>query len=121
MNGKILLFQVEDVQIVEKIRRAVLPQQVMVQTVEVQEYDQTIGKIAMLPTGGDYHGLPLSEAMMVLCVAQEKLDSILLALRNAGLPPFCKAVLTPTNAGWTPVQLLTELQRERAEFGKMKT
>lgn len=120
MNGKILLFQVEDGQIIEKIRWAVLLQQILVQTVAVQEYDQTIGKIAMCPTGGNYHGLPLPEPMMVLCVAQEKLDSVLLALRNAGLPPICKAVLTQTNAGWTPVQLLTELQRERAEFMKMR-
>lgn len=120
MNGKILLFQLRDVQIIEKIRRAVLSQQILVQTVPVQEYDQTIGKIALCPTGGNYHGLPLAEPMMVLCVSQEKLDSVLLALRNAGLPPICKAVLTQTNAGWTPAQLLTELQRERAEFMNMR-
>ena len=47
-------------------------------------------------------------------------DDVLLALRTAGLgSETLKAVLTPTNAAWEPVQLYKELQRERDEFRKM--
>lgn len=120
MNGKILLFGVTE-EMQEKIRQAVDLLGISVQAVSPGQYHNTIGQLAFLPpreTGAE--GTALPEPMMVLCLAQERLEGLLAALRCAGLPPICKAMLTPTNAGWTPAQLLTELQRERAEFMKMK-
>lgn len=121
MDGKMLLFQISQGEVLSKIRLVSMMENVEMRLVEPKEYDQTIGQIAMLPiAGGNYAGAALAEPMMVLCVRQEKLDGLLGALRKAGIPPICKAVLTPTNAAWTPAQLLTELQRERAEFLKMR-
>lgn len=120
MNGKILLFGVTE-QLQERIRQTVALQGVIVQAIPPGQYHNTIGQLALFPpqqTGGG--GTPLAEPMMVLCVREDKLDALLMALRHTGLPPICKAVLTPTNAGWKPEQLLAELQRERAEFMKMK-
>lgn len=121
MDGKILLFGIEDNILLAKIRRAAEEENVLVQPVGAQQCDKTIGQLALLPEPGQGRGdISLPEPMMVLCVRQEKLDGLLTALRKAGLPPICKAILTPTNAGWTPARLLTELQRERAEFLKMQ-
>jgi len=62
-------------------------------------------------------GEPLPEPVLVFCHCSEKqLDRALLALRK--LKVFClKAVLTPTNAGWTLGELYAELCRERAQLG----
>lgn len=121
MDGKILLFQIPQGEVLTKIRLVSMMENVEMRLVEPKEYGQTIGRIAMLPVaGGNDAGAALAEPMMVLCVRQEKLDGLLVALRKAGIPPICKAVLTPTNAAWTPAQLLAELQRERAEFLKMR-
>lgn len=121
MNGKLLLFQILEGQILSKIRLAAMMCNVQVQVVQPGQYHQTVGQIALLPPLEEAAGgIQLPEPMMVLCVQQDALDGVLAALRNAGVPPVCKAVLTPTNAAWTPVQLLTELQRERAEFLKMR-
>lgn len=121
MDGKLLLFQIPEGEIRRKIRQVCVMENVEMMPVEPGQYGQTIGQLAMMPNpGGNDLGAALAEPMMVLCVRQEKLERLLAALRKAGLPPICKAVLTPTNAAWTPLQLLTELQRERAEFMKMK-
>ena len=121
MDGKLLLFQIPEGEIRRKIRQVCVMENVEMMPVEPGQYGQTIGQLAMMPNpGGNDLGAALAEPMMVLCVRQEKLERLPAALRKAGLPPICKAVLTPTNAAWTPLQLLTELQRERAEFMKMK-
>lgn len=121
MDGKILLFGIDDNIMLAKIRRAAEGENVLIQPVDPRQCGKTIGQLALLPEPGQGSGeAPLSEPMMVLCVRQEKLDGLLAALRKAGVPPICKAILTPTNAGWTPARLLAELQRERAEFLKMQ-
>lgn len=121
MNGKILLFEVPEGELLSRIRLVSMMENVELRTVGRQEYGKTIGQIALLPaSGGDGVQPGLEEPMMVLCVQQNRLDGVLAAFRKAGVPPICKAVLTPTNAAWTPSQLLAELQRERAEFLKMR-
>lgn len=122
MNGKILIFGELEENLLCKIRLAAQSQAVQLRAVQLREYDRTVGQIAMLPTvEGNYSGPGIDEPMLVLCVPHNALDGVLAALRNAGVPPICKAVLTSTNAAWTPEQLLAELQRERAEFLKMRS
>ncbi len=60
---------------------------------------------------------PLPEPLLVFCRLSEKqLDRALLSLRKGKV--FClKAVLTPTNAGWTLRELYAELCRERSQLG----
>ena len=59
---------------------------------------------------------PLPEPVMVLCgLTEPQLDRLLPALRKERI--FClKALLTPTNAGWTFRQLYDELCREREQM-----
>ncbi len=73
-----------------------------------------------LPDGGigetEARPEPLPEPVMVLCgLTGPQLDRLLPALRKERI--FClKALLTPTNVGWTLRQLYTELCREREEL-----
>lgn len=68
------------------------------------------------PTGVQGRGSPLPEPVMILChVPQERLDQLLNALRREGFTCL-KAVLTPTNAGWSLRRLYEELVRERAQM-----
>lgn len=123
MEGKILIFQVTKSELLQSIRSAMALQRVEVVAVEPRQYHQTIGFLAGLPvkaSPGDYPGLPLAEPMMVLCLPQSKLDGVLSALRAVGVPPMPKAMLTATNAGWKPAELLAELRREREAIEKMK-
>lgn len=58
---------------------------------------------------------PIPEPLLVLCgFSSSQLDRLLASLRKAGVPQSClKAVLTPSNAGWTFSALYQELCRER--------
>lgn len=118
MNGKILLFQISGDQTLEMIRRAVQGLDVALRPVRPEELGHTVGELALLPPAAGGAQERLREPMMVLCMPPRMLERVLLALRQAGVPPICKAVLTATNAGWTPAQLLRELQRERDEIQK---
>ena len=68
---------------------------------------------AEVPASGE----PLPEPLLVFCHFTDKqLDRALLSLRR--LQVFClKAILTPTNAGWTPRGLYGELCKERSQLG----
>lgn len=63
-------------------------------------------------------GPSLPEPVMVFChLAAPQLDRLLPELRKLGTQGCLKAVLTPTNKGWTLRQLYAELCREREELG----
>ena len=57
---------------------------------------------------------PFPEEMLVMCgFSRAQVNSLLAAMKQAHLPPVdLKAILTPTNSGWTPLQLRNELRRE---------
>ena len=57
-----------------------------------------------------------SDEMLVMAfVPQGMVNAFLQTMRRAGISPVAlKAVLTPTNAGWSSVQLHEELSREHA-------
>lgn len=61
---------------------------------------------------------PIPEPLLVLCgFSSAQLDSLLASLRKTGVPPSClKAVLTPSNAGWSLSALYWELCRERGSL-----
>ena len=66
-------------------------------------------------------GLP-PEEMIVFCgLTEAQLDAFLARWRQTGLPPIrLKAVLTPTNRGWTPAMLQAQLSEEAAAFRRRK-
>ncbi len=59
------------------------------------------------------------EPILILChLVPGQLDRLLAGLRKAGVPRTClKAILTPTNAGWTLGDLYGELCQERERLG----
>lgn len=128
MSAKVLIFECNKLLTALELHRALEPMGVEVQPVPRKHYNKSLEDI-LDPWSEiydddseleDYTGQPLGGQMAVLCELEDKLDDVLLALRTAGLgSETLKAVLTPTNAAWEPVQLYKELQRERDEFRKM--
>lgn len=84
------------------------------------EADQTVGHLAGLPgyarAAAPLASVPLAQPCMVLSgVSRARMDAFFAALRASNAPPADrKAVLTPTNAGWTLRALSAELGREHA-------
>ena len=125
MSGKVLIFEFNKLLTALEVHRALEPMEVEVAPVPRKHYNKTLEDI-LDPWSeiydddaepDDYTGDPLGGQMAVLCDVNDKLDEVLSALRNAGVGADClKAVLTETNAGWTPVELYQELCRERDAF-----
>ena len=125
MNEKVLLFHMEDPEMLSKIRVALMIQKITVKVVAVSDYNQTVGYLAGISgtpaKAGTYTGEDFDEPMMIFCMPSARLDGVLAAFRKAGIPAgIYKAMLTPTNSGWTPVALMAELKRERAEILKQQ-
>ena len=66
---------------------------------------------------------PFSEELLVFCHMDNALVNRFLqtAKQMRFAPVALKAILTPTNAAWTPVQLCRELQQERQAILKGET
>ena len=95
--------------------------------VSVDETAQSVGYLAGLPGHGSAPRplvLPeFDESIMVLCgFSRARMDVLFDAMRGAGAPPpGRKAILTPTNMGWTLDALYEELGREHeAMHGQKK-
>ncbi|MEG1857851.1 MAG: DUF3783 domain-containing protein, partial [Pseudoflavonifractor sp.] len=90
---------------------------IAVRQVAPREVTQTVGYLAGLP-GYSARPAPLvppriAAPMLVLSGLMDlRLDEALAALRRANLTIPHKAVLTPTNAGWTLAALYEELDKE---------
>ncbi len=86
-----------------------------------EAHGRSVGALAGIlpePDGTDGPVQPFDEEMLVLCsLSEAQLDQFLRGLRASGMPPVAlKAVLTPSNARWTPARLCAELKREREAF-----
>lgn len=118
MAAKLLLFGFEDLPSILRIETAAESCGAVVVPVGRRDYNTPLGILAGLDTersGGQppYAGGPLGGRMMVLCDMEDQMDTLLLALRQAGVGTEClKAVLTPHNRNWDAVRLYSELMRE---------
>lgn len=79
---------------------------------------QTIAALLGSPGSGGKAVLPLPpEPVMVLCgFTMDRMERFLDRLRESGVPPMLKAMVTPTNLGWTFSALAQELARERSSI-----
>ena len=99
-----------------KLRQIFLMLRVRIRPVEADQYGLTLENLLGRSEEKSPVEEEFSDPMLVFCnLPHEKLDHLLTAMGRAGLPRIAlKAMLTPTNAGWTSQQLWTELRREHA-------
>ncbi len=136
MKEQILLFELNDEKQKLLLRQALMPLRIRLKTVSRAQYHLTIGELTIAepvnnPVSGqndqktvdasadatakDETAIPVP--MLVFCgLSSERLDAVLAALRRKGVRIPHKAVLTPHNAAWTPVQLFSELDKEHRRF-----
>lgn len=74
--------------------------------------------VGVKKTGSVYKGGALPDEMLVFADFDDKdLDGFLAGYKEAGIEPIAlKAVVTPTNMGWTFVELYHELVQERKAY-----
>ena len=81
------------------------------------EYGTPIGALAGKPIPATAPTETFDDEMLVIChVLSDELDSLLKAMREAGVRIGLKAVLTPFNVAWNSMDLHTELSREHNEI-----
>lgn len=99
-----------------KIRRMCLPLGLRTRLVEPAEYGLTLsqlveGQTPETPWAGECFS---EELLLLVNCPGPLLDRFLQGFRRNKIPPVgLKAVLTPTNSGWTSLELREELARER--------
>ena len=127
----ILAFNLTDARLA-KLRFVCMKLGLLVQAVPREDFTQPLSALAGLterclsPLGEvagqspDRGGSPKADAfpeeMLVFChMTNAQLNRFLQTLKQQRVPAFpLKAILTPTNAEWTPVALCAELKEERA-------
>ena len=122
MSGKLLLFGFDSLLNVLALEAAVGPFGAEIVPVARMDYNKTLAVLAGLDADVapvmPYSGGPLGGRMIVFCELENRLDTLLPALRKAGAGPEClKAVLTPSNRNWSALKLYGEVQREHQALG----
>lgn len=115
----ILFFSSAPMPYAPKLRQLCAVQGIRLRAVEPGDLDRPLSALAqgLRHDPPSAEGTPLPEPLLVFChFSDRQLDRALLSLRR--MQAFClKAVLTPTNAGWTLRELYQELCRERSQLG----
>lgn len=125
MKETVLLFNPPEKEQLLKIEMALFPLRVRLKRVSPEDYNQPLGVLAgikdMAPAEGSYSGDELPGTLFVFCfLSDSRLNQVLAALRRSGAGPFpYKAVLTPTNSGWTAPQCFEEIRREHEAVTNM--
>jgi len=100
-----------------KIRFICMMLKVRLRPVTAEDAHLSVGALAGVKDGPAPEGStePVSDEMLVMAHFNEQtFERFLNSLRAGGIPPIpLKAILTPTNAGWTGAALCEELKRER--------
>lgn len=103
-----------------KLRQYCALQGLRLRPVEASETGRTVTSLAggSAPAGEVASGAPIPEPLLVFChLTESQFNRLLTALRKEGAGNCLKAVLTPTNGGWTLSALYRELCKERLSMG----
>ncbi len=118
---KLLYFSASESELDLTLERLCLKYGIAAINVKKEAYTLPIAAIAAgLPAVKNYAGEPLPEDMIVLSGFSEgSLELLLSEMKKyrTGVGVI-KAVLTKYNASWTPIELFSELCRERSEIKK---
>ncbi len=87
------------------------------QPVPPELYGRTLGDILSGAAAAGPAEEPFTEELLVMAGLNDRqMDALLSGLRRQKVSVALKAVVTPTNAGWTANALYAELCREREAF-----
>ena len=125
-NPQVLLFSFHPEERTMRIIRYLTAQGVSVRTVQTSELGETLGYLFSLP-GYEKRSAPnfiasnVPEMLVMHGFDQAMLDAFLRFFREEGVRRVeLKAVLTPTNASWTAVELSRHLAAERDALQKRR-
>ncbi|MBP3452221.1 MAG: DUF3783 domain-containing protein [Clostridia bacterium] len=122
MKPMILVFNIPADKL-SKLRFTCMRLGIQVCPVEASDYGQTIGALCGMADRTDAPAPEetFTEDMLVMAnFTQQLATRLLAALKQGRLPIRLKAVVTPTNAHWNPVELHKELTAERAAIAQGK-
>lgn len=122
MKPMILVFNIPADKL-SKLRFTCMRLGIQVCPVETADYGQTIGALCGMADRTDAPAPEetFTEDMLVMAnFTQQLANRLLAALKQGRLPIRLKAVVTPTNAHWNPVELHRELTAEREAIAKGK-
>lgn len=122
MSPTILVFNLPAEKLA-KLRFTCMRLGVQVKAVPPQDWGQPLGALCGMAPLGEAAApeATFAEEMLVMANLTTSLaNRLLAALKQSRLPISLKAVLTPTNVHWTPVQLHAELTAERAALAQGK-
>ena len=122
MKPTILVFNIPSDKL-SKLRFTCMRMGIQVQGVDAADYGQSIGALCGMAdrTEAPAPAETFAEDMLVMSGFTQQLASrFLAALKQGRLFIRLKAVVTPTNAQWNPVQLYKELTAERAAIAQGK-
>lgn len=117
MKETVLLFNLQDKDRLLKLEMALFPLHVRLSRIPREDYSHPLGYLAGLkdvpPAEIPYCGGELDGEMLIFAFLNDtRLNQVLAALRKNGVRIPYKAVLTPTNQYWTPLECFEEIRRE---------
>ena len=120
---KLLVFHLDDTEY-KKLEQIARNLKIRCERVADSAYNQPLESLVSgkaIPLTANYSGKVPSERLLLMCdFSDKRMDKLLFELRKAGVAIDFKAVLTPTNKKWTVLQLLFEMQKERAAYANMQ-
>ena len=123
MRPTILTFNLSDARL-SKLRFLCMKLGLAVKAVPAEDFSQPIGALCGLTDRSDASPAEaFPEEMLIFChMDNTAVNRFLQTTKQMRFAPVVlKAILTPTNAEWTPAQLCKELQEERAAVLKGET
>ena len=115
MRPTILAFNLNDARL-SKLRFLCMKLSILVRDVPAVDFSQPIGALCGLADRAETDAAEaFPEEMLVFChMDNAAVNRFLQTAKQMRYAPVAlKAILTPTNAEWTPVQLCDELKQER--------
>lgn len=126
MKETVLVFNVNDPSTKLNIELALFPFHVRLKKVLPADYNKTLGNLAGISdstASGQQHytGDELESSMMIFAgIPDKKLNLLLKSLRDKKVQLPYKAILTPTNSSWTPLECFEELVLEHKAMNPEK-
>lgn len=114
---KILVFHLDDIEY-QKLEQVAHNLKINCVKISDSAYHQPLEALVsgnLSPLAAPFAGEIPPESLLLMCdFTEQRMDQLLLALRNTGIQTDYKAILTPTNKKWNVLRLLLEMRIEKA-------